>query len=456
MKLDNWLEQRAQSYPDRVALSCDGEVMTWARLEQEALSAARRLAAYGVRRDATVAMNMGPGPGKVILVHALMKLGAALLPVSPKLPAEERNRALKASGVTVDLDRPDRLTMTEADLPLLGELDLTHIHCRILTSGSTGEPRAIGLTYGNHLFSAMASAFNLGLNPDDRWLCVLPMSHISGLSILMRSVIYGTGMVLQDRFSPEAVDRALASDGVTVISLVSTQLLRLLDAGVDLSRARAILVGGGPVPPSVLDRALAAGAPVLQTYGMTETCAQVTTLTPDDAARKSGSAGRPLLTSHLRINDGEILVQGPTVSSEALDPDGWFHTGDLGRIDEEGFLYVEGRIDDMIISGGENVHPVEIEDVLLRHPAVAEAAAVGRPDPEWQQVVTAVVVLRDGAVPADGELERFCRRLLAPWKAPRRIEVVDSLPRTASGKIHRAALRRRPAADPPEHPRPLP
>lgn len=455
MKLDNWLEQRARSYPDRVALICDDSVMTYAELEREALSAARRLAAYGVRRDATVAMNVGPGPGKVILIHALMKLGAEVLPVSPKLPADERSRALRACGATVDLDQPDRLTRTEADLPLLAELDLDRTHCRILTSGSTGEPRAIGLTYGNHLFSAMASAFNLGLNPDDRWLCVLPMSHISGLAILMRSVIYGTGMVLQDRFSPEGVAQAIESGGVTVISLVSTMLGRLLDAGVDLSGTRAILVGGGPVPPSLLERALATGAPVLQTYGMTETCAQVTTLTPDDAVRKSGSSGRPLLTSHLRINDGEILVQGPTVSTEALDPDGWFHTGDIGRIDDEGFLYVEGRIDDMIVSGGENVHPGEVEDALLRHPAVAEASVIGRPDPEWQQAVTAVVVLKEGGTLDDGELERFCRGLLAGWKVPKRVEIVDSLPRTASGKVHRAALRRSPAADPPGDPRPL-
>ena len=134
---------------------------------------------------------------------------------------------------------------------------------------------------------------------------------------------------------------------------------------------------------------------MVQTYGLTETCSQVTTLAPADAQRKLGSAGRPLLTTHLRIQDGEILVQGPTVAPGRADADGWLHTGDLGRIDEEGFLYVEDRIDDMIVSGGENVVPAEVEEVLLRHPEVADAAVVGREDPEWQQAVTAVVVLAE-------------------------------------------------------------
>ncbi|MCO5316137.1 MAG: o-succinylbenzoate--CoA ligase [Solirubrobacterales bacterium] len=456
MKLDNWLEQRAQSYPDRMALICDGSELTYAELEQEALSAARRLAAFGVRRDTTVAMNMGPGPGKVILIHALMKLGAVLLPISPNLAPVERQRALETCGVGIDLDEPDRLTRTEADLPLLGEIDLDRVHCRILTSGSTGEPSAIGLSYGNHLFSAMGSAFNIGVEPGDRWLCALPMSHISGMSIVMRSVIYGTGLVLHDRFSPEAVASAIQSDRVNVISLVSTMLLRLLDAGVDLSGTRAILVGGGPVPRSALELAAEQGAPVLQTYGMTETCSQVTTLSAADANRKPGSAGRPLFTSHLRIHEDEILVQGPTVSTDSLDVDGWLHTGDIGRIDEEGFLYVEGRIDDLIISGGENIHPGEVEDALIRHPAVAEAAVVGRPDPEWQQAVTAVVVLKEGVVPAPGELEEFCSGLLASYKVPKRIEVVETLPRTPSGKVHRAVLRDRTEGGTPASPGPTP
>ncbi|HMT05177.1 MAG TPA: o-succinylbenzoate--CoA ligase [Solirubrobacterales bacterium] len=440
MKLDNWLAQRSQSCPDRIALIADGESMTYSQLEDESAQAARRLAAWGVRRGATVAMNMRPGRDKIILIHALMKTGAVLLPISPKLSSEERARAIESCGVSVDLDDPGKLTQTEADLPLLGEHDMSDPHCRILTSGSTGMPHTVSLSYGNHLFSAMGSAFNIGVDPSDRWLCALPTSHISGLSIVMRSVIYGTAMVLQDRFEPSAITQAIEEDGVTVISLVSTMLLRLLNDGVDLSAPRAILVGGGPVPQSALREALDRGARVIQTYGLTETCSQVTTLEVAEARRKVGSVGRPLLTSHLRIQGGEILVQGPTVSAGALDADGWLHTGDVGRIDEDGFLYVQGRTDEMIISGGENVIPGEVEDVLLQHPGILEAAVIGRPDPEWQQAVTAVVVTANDAQIGLDELRGHCEGKLAPYKIPKRIEVVGELPKTPSGKLHRAAL----------------
>jgi O-succinylbenzoic acid--CoA ligase len=386
-------------------------------------------------------MNMGPGREKVILIHALMKTGAVLLPISPKLSLEERAKAIKSCGVSVDLDDPGRLTQTEADMPLLGEHDMSDPHCRILTSGSTGMPHTVKLSYGNHLFSAMGSAFNIGVDPSDRWLCALPTSHISGLSIVMRSVIYGTSMVLQDRFEPDAVADAIEKDGVTVISLVSTMLLRLLEEGVDLSAPRAILVGGGPVPQSALSEALDRGAKVIQTYGLTETCSQVTTLEVAEARRKVGSVGRPLLTSHLRIRGGEILVQGPTVSAGALDSDGWLHTGDVGWIDDDGFLYVQGRTDEMIITGGENVIPAEVEDVLIQHPGIVEAAVVGLPDPEWQQAVTAVVVVREGEEVDLDEVRSHCEGKLAPYKVPKRVEVVEELPRTPSGKLHRAGLR---------------
>lgn len=441
MKLDDWLAQRSQSCPDRTALVADGSEVTYAELEAEATWVARRLIAHGVRRGSIVALTMQPRREQVVLLHALMKAGAVLLPLSPRLSTEERAAVVASEEPTLDLDDPGRLTQTEADLPLLGEHDMDDIACLVLTSGSSGAPDPVGLSYGNFLWSAVGSAFNIGVDPHDRWLCCLPLSHVSGLSIVMRSVIYGTAAVIHDGFEVERVAAALEADGITVLSLVTTMLSRLLEAGADLSGPRAILVGGGPVPKEPLEEAIGRGATVVQTYGLTEACSQVTTLAPADARRKLGSAGRPLLTTHLRIQDGEILVQGPTVAPGLADADGWLHTGDLGRIDEEGFLYVEDRIDDMIVSGGENVVPAEVEEVLLRHPEVADAAVVGREDPEWQQAVTAIVVLEDGSGATPDELRRHCAESLAGFKVPKRVELAAALPRTPSGKLLRRALR---------------
>jgi O-succinylbenzoic acid--CoA ligase len=441
MKLDDWLAQRSQSCPDRVALVADGAEVTYAELEAEATWVARRLAAHGVRRGSTAALTMHPRREQVVIAHALMKTGASLLPLSPRLSVEEREQIVTAEEPIVDLDDAGELTQTEADLPLLGEHDMDAICCRILTSGSTGTPKPIGLSYGNFLWNAVGSAFNIGVEPDDRWLCCVPLSHVAGLGIVVKSVIYGTTAVLHDGFDVDRVAASLEEDGITVVSLVTTMLARLLEAGADLSGPRAILVGGGPVPEEPLEEALAKGATVVQTYGLTETCSQVTTISPADARRKVGSAGRPLLSAHLRIQDGEILVQGPTVAPGRADADGWLHTGDIGRIDEEGFLYVEDRLDDMIVSGGENIAPAEVEKVLLRHPEVADAAVVGREDPEWQQAVTAVVVLEAGSTATPDDLRRHCAESLAGFKVPKRVELAAALPRTPSGKLMRRALR---------------
>jgi O-succinylbenzoic acid--CoA ligase len=440
-RLDNWLLQRSLSCPDRTALIADGAEPTYAQLEAEATWVARRLAAEGVRRGSIAALTMHPRREQVVLAHALMKLGATLLPLNPRLSEDERRTVVAAEEPAVDLDDPGELTQTEADLPLLGEHDMDEVCARVMTSGSSGAPKPIGLTYGNFLWSAVGSGFNIGVDPGDRWLCCLPLSHVSGLSIVMRSAIYGTTAVLHDGFDVDRCAASLEEDGIAIVSVVATMLTRLLDAGADLSGPRAILVGGGPIPEEPLEEAIAKGATVVQTYGLTETCSQVTTLAPADARRKLGSAGRPLLTTHLRIQDGEILVQGPTVAPGSADADGWLHTGDLGQIDEEGFLYVKDRIDDLIVSGGENVIPAEVEEVLLRHPEVADAAVIGREDPEWQQAVTAVVVLASGSEVTPDDLRRHCSESLAGFKVPKRIELAAALPRTPSGKLMRRALR---------------
>jgi O-succinylbenzoic acid--CoA ligase len=441
MLLDNWLSQRAQTCPDRCALIADGTTLTYAELEREATAAARRLASKGARRGATVALMLPAGLEYVVLLHALMKLGAVAYPVNTRLAEAEIEADLKRAGAVLTVNGSPDLGLTEADLPLLGEHDLSALHCRVLTSGTSGGARAVGLTYGNHLWSAVGSAFNLGVEPTDRWLCCLPLFHVSGLSIVMRSVIYGTTAVVHDGFDVDRIAGSLEGDGVTVMSVVPTQLARLLEAGVDLLPLRAVLVGGGPVPGDVLEEAIGRGATVVQTYGMTETASQVTTLSPTEAGERIGSAGRPLLTTHLRIQDGEILVQGPTIAPGVADEDGWLHTGDLGRIDDDGFLYVTDRMGDMIITGGENVLPTEVEEVLLRHPQVADAAVVGRADAEWQEAVTAVVVLRGDADVTADELRSHCDGELAGFKVPKTVEFVAELPRNASGKLLRRELR---------------
>ena len=310
----------------------------------------------------------------------------------------------------------------------------------IFTSGTTGQPKQVGLTAANHEASALASAWNLGVDPGDRWLCCLPLWHVGGLSILHRSAIYGTTAVLHDGFDAARVRESLESGEATVVSLVATMLRRLIDAGLsEWPALRAALVGGGPVPRELLEWARASGFPLLQTYGMTETCSQVATLPAAEALAKAGSAGRPLVGVELRIGaGGQILVRGPMVAPGAADGDGWLHTGDRGRLDGDGFLHVEGRIDDVIVTGGENVAAAEVEAALAAHPAVADAAVAGRPDPEWGEAIVAYVTGASDVT--DAELLAHCRERLERHKLPKAIVRVAELPRNAAGKVVKAAL----------------
>jgi o-succinylbenzoate---CoA ligase len=232
-----------------------------------------------------------------------------------------------------------------------------------------------------------------------------------------------------------------------MVSVVSAMLERMLDDRQGRRyppTLRCVLLGGGPAPLPLLERALALGAPVVQTYGLTETASQVVTLAPEDARRKVGSAGKPLLGTRLRITaDREICVLGPSVSPGYLHHaprDGWLQTGDLGYLDEEGYLYVLDRRDDLIVSGGENVYPAEVESALLSHPSVTQAGVFSLPDPDWGRVPAAAVVLAPGANVSAEDLRAFCRTRLAAYKVPREIVFRADLPRTASGKLLRRAL----------------
>jgi O-succinylbenzoic acid--CoA ligase len=416
MEVQAWLQRARERRPDTTALVADGAALSYAELAARVDAAARDLHARGARAGARVAVALPPGLGFAVALHACLRLGAIAVPVDLRLSRSER----PAGDVTVDAPLGDG-----PPAPLRATHDLEAVAAVIHTSGTTGIGRPIELTYGNWLWSALGSAVALGLDPQERWLSALPLAHVGGLSILLRSSIYGTTAVVQPGFD---LDDALGElERATLVSLVPTQLSRLLDAGLARPpRLRAVLLGGGPIPPVLLERARAAEVPVVSTYGLTEACSQVTT------------GGFPLFCTRVELSgEGEILVSGPTVSPTA---GAVLRTGDLGALEPDGALRITGRAADTIVTGGENVAPAEVEAVLEEHPAVAEAGVFARPDAEWGEAVVATVVLAPGAAATEAELRAHVRERLAGFKVPKRVGFAPSLPRTPSGKLLRRLL----------------
>ncbi len=441
MEVEGWLCRAAAARPECIALDTPQGSWSYARLHVAARFAAGALAARGVGPGSRVAIALPAGLAFAQALHACLLLGAIAVPVDLRLTPTERARIADGCGLLVEEAVGEG--PTPAKLPAAGAHDLDACAVVIHTSGTSGSPRPVELTYGNLLWSALGSAVALGLDPDERWLCALPLSHVGGLSILLRSAIYATTAVVHERFELDRALYAVREQQVTLVSLVATTLARLLDAGLERPQSlRCALTGGGPVPQALVQRAHTAGVPVSLTYGLSETCSQVTTTPVAELHCASASAGPPLFCTRVRIApDREILVRGPTVAAGAVSPDGWLHTGDLGDLDDRGRLLVSGRRADTIVSGGENVAPAEVEAVLEAHPHVLEAAVLGRPDPRWGEAVTAIVVTRPGSVLDREELRVHCARALAPYKVPKRFELAaEPLPRTRSGKLLRREL----------------
>lgn len=474
-----WLWERALLDPDGLALRFESRDLTFAELAAGAEAAAKRLASLGLREGDRVALLMDSSVRSVELIHAAQRLGIVLVPLNTRLTVAEIGALLDASDSgaliydfsylnSIGALRRDRFraveSMAEFDsLPLTRTPELKPIerdapHTIIFTSGTTGTPKGAVLTNGNHFASALASRDNLGAKPLDRWLDLLPLYHVSGLSILFRSAIDGSAVVLHRGFNARAANQSLREDRITLLSVVTTMLARMLDDNRDRQypSLRCVLVGGGPVPPELVSRAAQIGVPVAPTYGLTETASQVVTANPKDAIRKPGSCGQPLLGNRIKIVDpdgcgrGEIAVKGPSVmagyfraaaETRAVLREGWLYTGDIGHFDSDKFLYIDDRRSDLIVTGGENVYPAEVEAVLGTHPAVAEAAVYPVDDPEWGHKVAAAVVARAGLQVSAQELRAWCSSRLAQFKIPTTFSFLDALPRTASGKIKRAILR---------------
>jgi O-succinylbenzoic acid--CoA ligase len=447
MVVEGWLARAAAVRPGHTALHTPAASVSYAELLAAARVGAGELLDRGARPGARVGIALPAGLAFAQALHACLLLGAVAVPIDVRCSAAERERL--ADGAVVLLEEPLARTQgsrgtTAGSDPAGFQHDLRASAVVIHTSGTSSSPRPVELTYGNFLWSALGSAVALGLQPRERWLCVLPVSHVGGVSILLRSAIYATTAVVHERFETDRVLHALGEQQVTLVSLVATTLARLLDAGLHKPPAlRCALTGGGPVPAALLQRARSAEVPVSLTYGLTEACSQVTT-TPVAALGHEGPlAGPPLFCTRVRCaTDGEIMVAGPTVARASHDRDGWLHTGDLGAVDEDGRLRVTGRKGDTIVTGGENVAPGEVEAVLEAHPDVLEAGVVGLPDPRWGEAVTAIVVGRPGRA-LDGEaLRAHCARTLAPYKVPKQVLLRGRpLPRTSSGKLLRRELR---------------
>jgi O-succinylbenzoic acid--CoA ligase len=431
--MEPWLARAARIHPARTALSTAGGVdTTYAELHARSAAVAAALLERGVAPGDRVALAL-PSEELVVALHACLLLGAVAVPVDLRLAEAERAHRTAQAALVIDaLDALDTLGAA-GPAPEPRSVDPDATATLMFTSGTTAGPKPVALSYDNWLWNALGSALALGLDPEERWLCPMPLAHVGGLSIQIRSAVYGTTVLLHGRFDTDGVLAAVMdpAERVTLVSLVPTMLSRLLDAGLCRPPTlRRVLLGGGPIAPALLARARRAGVPVSPSYGMTEACSQIAT------------DGVPLLGTELRIaDDGEVLVRGRTVAAGALGPDGWLHTGDLGALDPAGRLVIAGRKADTIVTGGENVAPVEVETVILEHPGVVDAAVFGRADPEWGEAIVAQVVLAAGADVAPEALHAHCAARLAPFKVPKRFEPVAGVPRGTTGKLLRRELR---------------
>ncbi|HTJ66955.1 MAG TPA: long-chain fatty acid--CoA ligase [Actinospica sp.] len=461
------LTESAHEHPGKYVCRTADRDITYTELDELAGRFAAALLAEGVERGDRVALQLPNVPEFLVAYYGILKAGCVVVPMNPQLTEPETAYMVGHSGARKHIDDlEDVVSMCEAakyaaDVAATNPQDAAVI---IYTSGTTGRPKGAELSHFQLYMSCTVASETFGAVPEDVTLAALPLFHIYGLSCSLNSVVrYGSTMSLVRKFEVGAVFDAMAKHGVTITLGVPTMYHALLMSDVgdrDLSAFRVASCGGAPMPKALIEGfEQKFGVTVLEGFGMSETGAAGFVNRPD--ARRVGSIGMPLWGVQARIDGaegltgpdhvGELLMKGhvvmtgyhddPTATGQTL-VDGWLHTGDLGYVDEDGFYYIVDRIKDMIIRGGFNVYPREVEEVLYRHPAVREAAVVGRPDERLGEEVVAVIVLKPdaGDLSADDVIE-YCRTSLAGYKCPREVRFVDQLPRNASGKVLKRELR---------------
>lgn len=481
------LPWRAAKTPDAPALEASTGAWTFADLFDRARRGAVHVRAEAPQDDTPVGLLLDGDAEFAAWFHAIVLAGRTVLPLNLRLTTRELAQQLADARVGWLLGKAGdaRLADLAAQVPGMrceiapkfdmlpvprgtmpdegGGADPGATLAVLFTSGTSGRAKGACLTRANFMASAEAAADRLGPVVAQRWLACMPLFHVGGLSILMRSVRFGGPVRLLPRFNAAEVSDVLDGGDIAAVSLVPTMLTRLLahrDGRAAPPGLRVLLLGGAAAAPELLTRALAAGYPVCPTYGLTESCSQVATAAPPLVGAACALPMLPLRGTELRIDidgrdappgtPGEIVVRGPTVMQGYLhDPrstasalrEGWLYTGDIGCLEATGGLRVLDRRDDLIVSGGENVYPAEIEAVLLEHPSVDDAGVASVPDGDLGARVIAWVVVASGAAPDVAELHRHCRSRLAGFKQPREIRYVDALPRNAAGKLQRSRLR---------------
>ncbi len=473
MRMENWLAASARTDGERLALHSAGETWSYAALAARAAAMAGGLREFGLQMGDRAALLGETAPLTAAALFALGWGRAVAVPLNTRLHPDEAAWQANAAECRLILTtarhrqlaeriaggRPVVLVETLSGEPAPAQsIVLDAVQSVVFTSGTTGRPKGAQITWGNHLQVARGTAARLGVLPEDRWLTCLPLYHVGGMSILFRAALFATGAVLHDGFDAARANADLDSGMANIASFVPTMLARVLDERGERpfpASVRLLLVGGAAIGDALLKRTLAIGAPVALTYGLSEAASQVATAAPEDVRRKPGTVGRALRGADVGVmcsdgrpaapgEIGEIVVRGPVVMAGYLgaDPprDG-LHTGDLGYLDDAGDLWVVQRRDDLIISGGENIYPAEVEKVLREHPSVADALVVAIEDAEWTQLPAALIVSQSGHAPDAQTLDAWCRERLARYKRPRRYHFVDALPMTSNGKISRALAR---------------
>lgn len=469
----DWLQARARTTPQALALLIGEDRWHYGELDQLVDRYAGWLGTLNLE-GRPLGVLLPNGLPYVAFVHACARAGIVIIPLNLRLTGTELTYQLTVTDCRMVIAQEDDREKFSEEVHVLNPPDeealetasrirpayrtADAVQAIVFTSGTTGRPKAVPITFKQHFYSAIASAFHLGVDANDIWLSCLPLYHMGGLAIFFRSCLYGTAVDLHARFDVEAIGASLKTIPITLISLVPTMLVRLMAAGVGWPSAlRMVLLGGAATPPDLVAKAAAQGVPTAVSYGMTEAASQIATLLPPRAVQKPGCVGRPLLFGQVKIVEesgaeaavnqyGDIWVSGPNIARGYLAQpaenarrfvDGWFNTGDIGYLDDDGDLWLVQRRSDLIISGGENVYPAEVERALSQHPAVAEVVVVGLEDPEWGQQVAAMVVVVPGTTVSKTALLDYGRAHLAGYKLPRQVAFVDALPRTASGKVAR-------------------